>query len=501
MTREEAIEVYNGLINKKIREAFEYFVPELRESEDERIRKDIVAHYKLMKEKALLDNQEGTAEIVRVCDDALAWLEKQKEQKQTDLPAGFYFIDLDGKKYYSKEFRYGDMKVKVNDQKPTDYWSVMDDIALDGNIKQKPVEREEDNETDIQKAFREGKNAGREEVLNHPEEYGLQELVAWSKEDCKPFNDALSGLKYAYEDLTNQKSFDSANDIKEAFDWMQARLKYLCPVKQEWSESDGEDERIKKDIVASVEMRGDLTQGRKSEIYAYLEKQKEPKDPFDDEQFRKGYETGYEDAARVNFKRNERFDECLAKCDPKVRKEVSDNIDKMLEQKPYGQRDECKDCQANYAGTCKGSCEMKRKEQKPAEWSEQDEKMFCNLIGIMEGKTGVIPGGWKKYVDWMKNRYKYAFPMPHWKPSSQEFGALRTAVSVLTEERSFPKAAAHIQNIIDVFDGKELRKNWKPSEEQMNILAEVINNVKQGIRPFASEIDHLESLYEQLKAL
>ena len=36
-----------------------------------------------------------------------------------------------------------------------------------------------------------------------------------------------------------------------------------------------EDERIRKDIVAAVEMRGDLTQGRKSEIYAYLEKQKE----------------------------------------------------------------------------------------------------------------------------------------------------------------------------------------------------------------------------------
>jgi len=34
MTREEAIEVYNGLINEKIKEAFEFFVPELRESEN-----------------------------------------------------------------------------------------------------------------------------------------------------------------------------------------------------------------------------------------------------------------------------------------------------------------------------------------------------------------------------------------------------------------------------------------------------------------------------------
>ncbi len=33
-----------------------------------------------------------------------------------------------------------------------------------------------------------------------------------------------------------------------------------------------------------------------------------------------------------NHKRNELFDECVAKCDPKVMKEVSDNIDKMLKQ-------------------------------------------------------------------------------------------------------------------------------------------------------------------------
>jgi len=34
------------------------------------------------------------------------------------------------------------------------------------------------------------------------------------------------------------------------------------------------------------------------------------------------------------------------------------------EQKPYGKRQECVDCQFNYAGECKGSCTMKRGEQK-----------------------------------------------------------------------------------------------------------------------------------------
>lgn len=38
---------------------------------------------------------------------------------------------------------------------------------------------------------------------------------------------------------------------------------------------------------------------------------------------------------------------------------------KEIDPKPYGQRKECLDCQFNYAGECKGSCQMKRGEQKP----------------------------------------------------------------------------------------------------------------------------------------
>ena len=38
---------------------------------------------------------------------------------------------------------------------------------------------------------------------------------------------------------------------------------------------------------------------------------------------------------------------------------------KEIDPKPYGQRKECLDCQFNYVGECKGSCAMKRGEQKP----------------------------------------------------------------------------------------------------------------------------------------
>ena len=47
--------------------------------------------------------------------------------------------------------------------------------------------------------------------------------------------------------------------------------------------------------------------------------------------------------------------------------EVIKDAEKRNEQKPYGQRQECIDCQFNYAGECKGYCAMKRGEHKPTD--------------------------------------------------------------------------------------------------------------------------------------
>ena len=129
----------------------------------------------------------------------------------------------------------------------------------------------------------------------------------------------------------------------------------------------------------------------------------------------------------------------------------------------------------------------KQKEQMPAEWSKEDEKMLEILISNYEFLS-------KKYRDeekdffcslsivqddldmseWLEKRLKSLRPQPHWKPSEQERGALRTAIHVLTDERSFPKAAAQLQNILDAFEEKESRKGWKPSKEQMKELEKII---------------------------
>lgn len=71
-------------------------------------------------------------------------------------------------------------------------------------------------------------------------------------------------------------------------------------------------------------------------------------------------------------------------------------LEKQGEQKLYGQRQECVDCQFNYAGECKGSCQMKRDEQNPidkvepkfheGEWIiSNDKKSTYQVIEVKRG--------------------------------------------------------------------------------------------------------------------
>ena len=95
MTREEAIEVYNGLINQKIKEAFEFFAPELRESEDERIRKEIVDFLRF----TLVDR--GIKNGKEKADKWIAYLEKQKGEE------GYEAIPIESTLEYKAGFHKG----------------------------------------------------------------------------------------------------------------------------------------------------------------------------------------------------------------------------------------------------------------------------------------------------------------------------------------------------------------------------------------------------------
>ena len=139
-------------------------------------------------------------------------------------------------------------------------------------------------------------------------------------------------------------------------------------------------------------------------------------------------------------------------------------------------------------------------EIKSAEWSKEDIEVLETTIAVIEKNikkgsqitTKATPSGYINREDLIK-RLKSLRPQPYWKPSSHELGALRTAISILTEERNFPRAGKHLQDILDHFEGKETRHDWKPSEEQMEALYAII--------PKSGMPATLQSLYNDLKKL
>lgn len=63
--------------------------------------------------------------------------------------------------------------------------------------------------------------------------------------------------------------------------------------------------------------------------------------------------------------------------------------------------------------------------QAPVAFTKEDEVMWQNLIGWLEGHFGLLPGGKEKFVAWLKERFvKFAYPKPGWKPSEEQMNAL-----------------------------------------------------------------------------
>lgn len=82
----------------------EYIFPELKKSEDERIKEDLIQW---------VDEFPDTIWRGHYKKDVIAWLEKQREK----LPVGFYYVNSEGKKFYSDTFKYGDITLHVEKQR------------------------------------------------------------------------------------------------------------------------------------------------------------------------------------------------------------------------------------------------------------------------------------------------------------------------------------------------------------------------------------------------
>lgn len=132
------------------------------------------------------------------------------------------------------------------------------------------------------------------------------------------------------------------------------------------------------------------------------------------------------------------------------------------------------------------------------EWNEEDEAIvkfyeddYNHRIGSMPMKDVIKMR--LKFKDWVTNRIKYL--RPSWKPSRLEKAALRTAIYILTEERSFPKAAKQLQNILNAFEDKEPRKDWKPSEEQVQAITYLASSIPPN---FLKEQENIMRLVDEV---
>lgn len=158
----------------------------------------------------------------------------------------------------------------------------------------------------------------------------------------------------------------------------------------------------------------------------------------------------------------------------------------------------------------------KLKEQKPVEWSEEDEKIACTILNLLCSQVTYVTGQgttsgkqfptYAKERDWLENRIKSLRPQPKVEWNKQDVDMLNWLIRCCEKEHEelCNDKYGHQDIISDLkcdcrkkWDWLESLKNkvvpqphWKPSEEQMRALEEC-GECKRCIK----------ELYEQLKSI
>ena len=88
----------------------------------------------------------------------------------------------------------------------------------------------------------------------------------------------------------------------------------------------------------------------------------------------------------------------------------------------------------------------KQKEQKPAEWSEEDERLLTKLMTFVDIECFDRECNGQDVIAWLKSLR----PQPHWKPSEEQMGALNYAYCELFKRQDVGhNILGPLQNLID----------------------------------------------------
>ena len=282
MTRKEAMEIVKRLYNnslflEKDKEAMSTLVPELVESEDERIRKDIIALIELFTDGSAVSPGSRTTK-----EEALEWLEKQKEEE------GYEAIPVESTLEYKLGFKAGKESEKQKEQKPAE-WDEDTKTNLDRALQiikkakgtlqgyqsddgiyecDKAIEclehflyrgLEIEKSVEWSKDYREEAIQTRFAFYTYKDEpsvlylsnvfvekacrtpgYGTRILKATEKV-AEVVGATTIRLKVKQESLANawyRKNGYSFMTFEDGYNWLEKNIEYIKPNKQEWSEED-----------------------------------------------------------------------------------------------------------------------------------------------------------------------------------------------------------------------------------------------------------------------
>ena len=142
-------------------------------------------------------------------------------------------------------------------------------------------------------------------------------------------------------------------------------------------------------------------------------------------------------------------------------------------------------------------------EQKPAEWSEEDEKMLSDIIkDLVHPWNEYIPERIEEEIKWLKNKLKSfkdrVQPQPKQEWSEEDEKSLCMCLCALGNPNYCYKNG-ELERMRNWLKSLRPQPNWKPSEEQITVLHDVAAYIDNSIYP--NQKDVLVNLYLQLKKL
>ena len=256
-----------------------------------------------------------------------------------------------------------------------------------------------------------------------------------------------------------------------------------------------EDERIRKFLVTIVNNLSapNFKEVDRKNVLAWLEKQKEASkaieavdriDKYIDEHLANAHDMKDSNPDKKYYRG---WDDALGKMAGILQDVYSE--EKQEERKPEGVYVDCTEHPEWYG--------IPPKEQKPAEWSEEDEDNIKTLIQVVRGQLGLSECRQEYIVNWLKSLR----PQQKVKLTELDENILEGAIAFVEQNDHFNYwRGVDKHTVLSAL--RSLRPQWKPSEEQMSILKKAVERYRNDwVGATIKEQNDLTSLYEQLKKL